>query len=341
MRTSRRPQEPLDLADFDLLLPRQPGTALPEARQDLLEDALWAEAHRTAPDAPRARARRTAWIALPVAAAVIGCAVVVVPDGSGTDTRSPRAGVSLEAGTAAGLPATVDRISLAAARQPALEPRQDQYIYVESKVTGGWVDRTGGKERLVVSPLHSRQVWRSPDGLKSFIYEPDHTFMDRNGEDLDLDPAREVPDRGSYNSVKALPTDPGVLLENLYQGGRMGDPQADWTAFGEVGRLLEEQIATPEISAALFKAAAGIPGVTLMDRTTDATGRAGIALTHTGPDRRQEWIFDRNTYEYLGQREVLVKPYRGLEPGAVTHETVVVKRAVVDAKKELPGGGTL
>lgn len=341
MRTSRRPQEPLDLAEFDLLLPRRPEAALPEARQDLLEEALWAEARRTAPEAPRARARRTAWIALPVAAAVIGCAVVVAPDGAGTGTRSPEAGASLEAGTARGLSATVDRISLAAARQPALEPRQDQYIYVESKVTGGWVDRAGGKEKLVVSPLHSRQVWRSPDGLKSFTYEPGHKFMDRNGEDLDLDPSREAPDRGSYNSVRTLPTDPGALLENLYQGGKVGDPQADWTAFGEVGRLLEEQIATPEISAALFKAAARIPGVTLADRTTDATGRPGIALTHTGPDRRQEWIFDRNTYEYLGQREVLVKPYRGLEPGAVTYETVVVKRAVVDAKRELPGGGKL
>ncbi|RLU86936.1 hypothetical protein CTZ27_24470 [Streptomyces griseocarneus] len=355
MRTSRRPQEPLDPGDFDLLLPRLPRqveTALPQARQDLLEEALWAEACRTAPSTPsalRSRARRTAWIALPAAAAVIVAAVVVAPGGSGasgtsgTDTRLPKTGARLEPGTPKGLSATVDRISLAAARLPALEPRQDQYIYVESKVTGGWVDRAGGKEKLVVSPLHSRQVWRSPDGLRSFVHEPDHKFMDKNGEDLDLDPSqsREVTDRSSYNSVKALPTDPDALLARLYGAGRMGDPQADWTAFGEVGQLLEEQIATPEISAALFKAAAKIPGVTLMDRAADATGRPGIAITHTGPDSRQEWIFDRSTYQYLGQREVLIRPYRGLEPGAVTYETVVVKRAVVDAKKELPDGGTL
>ncbi|MEV6672178.1 CU044_5270 family protein [Streptomyces sp. NPDC051162] len=344
MRTSRRPQKPLDLGDFDLLLPRQVETSLPEARQNLLEEALWAEAHRTAPSAPRSRSRRTVWIALPVAAAVIGGAVIVAPDGSGapsTDTRPPKAGVTLESGTAKGLSSAVDRISLAAARLPALEPRQDQYIYVESKVTGGWVDRAGGKEKLVVSPLHSRQVWHSPDGLRNFVYEPGHKFMDKNGEDLDLDHSGEVADRGSYNSVKALPTDPDALLARFYGSGRMGDPQADWTAFGEVGQLLEEQIAAPRISAALFKAAARIPGVALVDRATDATGRAGIAITHTGPDSRQEWIFDRNTYQYLGQREVLVKPYRGLEPGAITYETVVVKRAVVDAKKELPDGRTL
>ncbi|MCC3771623.1 hypothetical protein K6I34_004686, partial [Streptomyces sp. UNOC14_S4] len=143
MRTSRRPQEPLDLGDFDLLLPRQAETVLPQGRQDLLEEALWAEVNatacRTVPSAPRSRARRTAWIALPVAAAVIGGVVLVAPDGSGAsgvDAHPPKAGVRLESGTAKGLSAAVDRISLAAARLPALEPRQDQYIYVESKVTG-------------------------------------------------------------------------------------------------------------------------------------------------------------------------------------------------------------
>ncbi|MFI9307368.1 CU044_5270 family protein [Streptomyces triculaminicus] len=344
MRTSRRPQEPLDLGDFDLLLPRQAETALPKARQSLLEEALWAEAHRTVPCAPRSRARRTAWIALPAAAAVTAGAVIFAPGGSGapgTDARPPKAGVQLESGAVTGLSATVDRISLAAARQPALEPRQDQYIYVESKVTGGWVDRTGGKEKLVVTPLHSRQVWHSPDGLKGFVYEPGHAFMDKNGEDLDLDPARETTGWGSYNSVKQLPTDPDVLLKRLYRWGKTGDPQADWTAFGEIGQLLEEQIATPEVSAALFKAAAKIPGVTLVDKAVDATGRTGVAITHTGPNSRQEWIFDRNTYQYLGQRDVLVKPYRGLEPDTVTRETVVIKRAVVNAKKELPDGTTL
>ncbi|MGA5132815.1 hypothetical protein ACPCTO_23720 [Streptomyces olivoreticuli] len=60
---------------------------------------------------------------------------------------------------------------------------------------------------------------------------------------------------------------------------------------------MDEQIAPPEISAALFKAAAEIPGVALVDKATDAT--------------------------------------------AVTSESVVVKRAVVNAKRELPGGGTI
>ncbi|WP_162890320.1 hypothetical protein [Streptomyces olivoreticuli] len=76
-------------------------------------------------------------------------------------------------------------------------------------------------------------------------------------------------------------------------------------------------------------------------RDQRATGRTGVAITHTYRNSRQEWISDADTYECLGRREVLVEPYRGLEPGAVTSESVVVKRAVVNAKKELPGGGTL
>ncbi|MGK5733009.1 hypothetical protein [Streptomyces sp. URMC 124] len=76
---------------------------------------------------------------------------------------------------------------------------------------------------------------------------------------------------------------------------------------------------TPEGSAALFEAAARIPGVALMDGAADATDPAGIAVAHTGPNSHQEWIFGRNTYEYLGRREILVKPYRGLESGALTY----------------------
>ncbi|GGX97965.1 CU044_5270 family protein [Streptomyces hiroshimensis] len=366
--------EPLDHAEFGLLLPRPADGGLSAARQQQLREHLMAEIGRAAdpvPDlvpgdgtgavttrpAPRPRMRRAVRIAVPAAAAasaaaVIAGVVLLSPGSAGTDSRGQNPGtggrpgaVSADSGTVAGttkgLPAVMDRISLAAERQPAPEPRPDQFIYVESRVSGIKSERSGGKERFRVTSLHPRQVWLSPDSRKSFIYEPEHPFMDKKGEDLDVGdgPADELPH--SYASLKALPSDPDALLKQLYRGASVGDPQADWSAFEEIGQILGEQLVPPRISAALYKAAAKIPGVTFVDEATNPDGRKGIAVTFTAGFGRQEWIFDRDTYEYIGQRSVLVKEHWGLAPGTEYFRSAIVRRAVVDAKKELPGGGRI
>ncbi|MEU5426666.1 CU044_5270 family protein [Streptomyces olivoreticuli] len=339
--------ESLDHAEFDLLLPAPGDPALPADRHTLLKEHLMDEITRTAPAAARPRLRRTAWIALPVAATLVASAMAISQWGPGADAHDGvRAGgataepevLRLEPGTTEGLPAAVERISLAAAKQPALEPRADQFIYVESKVSFLRGENNNGKEKNWITPIHQRQIWKSPDGTKGFLYEPGHGLIDKKGEDLDDGEHGTGDHRHSYNSLKALPTDPDALLKRLYQGGKPGDHDADWMAFKEIGQLLQEQIAPPSTSAALYKAAARIPGVTLVDRTVDAAGRPGIAIAFTIGDSRKEWVFDKNTYDYLGQREVLLKAAYGMEPGTVTGQTTVVRRAVVDAKKELPDG---
>ncbi|MEU3753340.1 sigma factor-like helix-turn-helix DNA-binding protein [Streptomyces olivoreticuli] len=51
-------------------------------------------------------------------------------------------------------------------------------------------------------------------------------------------------------AAEALPTDPGVLLKRLRRGGKSGDAQDDWSAFGEIGQLLDEQMAARSIRVA-------------------------------------------------------------------------------------------
>jgi hypothetical protein len=46
----------------------------------------------------------------------------------------------------------------------------------------------------------------------------------------------------------------------------------------QVGDLLRESDASPELRAALFKVAAGIPGVKLLGTVTDSDGRSGTAI---------------------------------------------------------------
>ena len=66
----------------------------------------------------------------------------------------------------------------------------------------------------------------------------------------------------------------------------------------------------PRLVAALYRAAAFIPGVRIVPNTVDAAGRPGIGVTlssRPGPGRprptratRIDWIFDRQSYRFLG-----------------------------------------
>jgi len=74
----------------------------------------------------------------------------------------------------------------------------------------------------------------------------------------------------------------------------------------------------------------------------DAAGRHGVAvarLDETG-GQREEWIFDKKSHVFLGEREVQVKQNKGTEalikPGTVTFTSAVINRAVVDGIKQTP-----
>ncbi|MEU2575463.1 hypothetical protein ACIP3B_21780 [Streptomyces anulatus] len=90
----------------------------------------------------------------------------------------------------------------------------------------------------------------------------------------------------------------------------------------------------------LYRAAARIPGVVLVDDSVDAAGRHGVAIARTDETdgARTEWICDRGTYTYLGERTVQTRDAEGIEAGAVWGRTAVTDRAVVDAVKQRPAG---
>ena len=71
---------------------------------------------------------------------------------------------------------------------------------------------------------------------------------------------------------------------------------------------------TPELTSALYRAAAKIPGVMLVDDATDAAGRHGVAIARPDETRgaRSEWIFDRKTFAYLGERTVQMRDVDGV-----------------------------
>ncbi|MFC8359511.1 CU044_5270 family protein [Streptomyces griseorubiginosus] len=257
-------------------------------------------------------------------------------DGGTALATGPALTTRIGAADAKGAPQLLERISLAAADTSAPTPRKGQYIYIASKVADTYVKTVGDKSEAVSNELHSRQVWNSLDGRDGWLIEAGQT------SDKGITLKSDVPFSGAYNALAGLPTDPDALLQRIYrESDAVRDPEVprDQAAFVAIGDLLFESYPPPEVGAALYKAAAKIPGVVSVDDAVDATGRHGVAIARESDGERTEWIFDKKTLRFLGERIVVVKAPADslLKVGTVTHTSAITERAVVDAAKQVPG----
>ena len=235
----------------------------------------------------------------------------------------------------------LSRVAGAAARSQAAVVNDRSFAYVESQVSFG----TDGAP--APAQTHERQIWLPvadwcagglliEHGQRTSLKFPSSGVSVSDGNGAPPTPAREkCPDRGSlsdptYRLLQSLPTDPQVLLHRirlLQTGGRSPDAEA----FGTIGDLIRESVMPPRVSAALYRAAALIPGVTVISSSTDAIGRPGVAVSLTVRSEQQEWIFDRHTYQLLGERD--------FQNGILVGKTAILGRAIVDRSGELPPGG--
>ncbi|KND34271.1 hypothetical protein IQ60_12430 [Streptomyces europaeiscabiei] len=309
-----------------------------------------APAWSRAPRPARRPGRRPVLVGVAAALVLAAAGVAGLAGSSGGSGRAvaPPAGavpapvVQVVRGSTAGLAGAVAEISGAAARAELPEPGPGQFLYVRSEVS--WLvswEGTDGKNRSYVDEIHPREVWMSPDGDKGWLMEPYKEAVDRDGITLD-DPegGGRTLNSPSYDYLRTLPTDPGLLLKKIYdETGGMGNGP-DQQAFSTIGDLLREQVVPPKLAAGLYRAAARIPGVVLLDDSVDAAGRHGVAIARTdeADGARTEWIFDRETYTYLGERTVQTRDAEGIEAGTVRGRTAVTDRAVVDAVKQRPAG---
>ncbi|MGW6402004.1 CU044_5270 family protein [Streptomyces sp. NPDC055134] len=135
-----------------------------------------------------------------------------------------------------------------------------------------------------------------------------------------------------YRHLSTLPTDPDAMLRRLRgTAPEHSGQRADQAMLVLVGDLIRDALVLPEVGAALYRAAARIPGVTVVKGVKDAAGRPGIAVARKDPDNpsRDEWIFDVKTHEFLGERTVATEAWSGgVKKGQVTSNTAVVDRGV-------------
>ncbi|MCX5230084.1 CU044_5270 family protein [Streptomyces sp. NPDC006553] len=328
---------------------------LPPGRHQFHKERLMSQIHddRSAAAArtPRNPFLRKA-ILLPAATVLAGALAVGVLVFTPGDARTPldRATgpaltTTIGAVDAKGAPRLLDRISLAAAGAEAPNGRAGQYIYIETRSANTHVKTVDGESSLVSDPLHTRQSWRSPDGLKGWLIEPGNT----GPEGITLEGRDEqgnvpTPHLGapSHDYLASLPTDPDALLRKIYDETEGQGNGKDQQAFTTIGDLLVESWPTPKLTAALYRAAAKIPGVVMVDSATDAAGRKGVAVARLDETsgQRTEWIFDSKTFTFLGERTVQVKGDGGegglIKPGTVVFTHAIMVRAYVDDIKVTP-----
>ncbi|MFE5191043.1 CU044_5270 family protein [Streptomyces sp. NPDC056628] len=329
---------------------------LPAGRHQFHKEQLMARIHEdlrttTRPEPPRRRPnpflRRT--VLLPAAALALAGAVAggfalrggAADGGTTTLATGPALTTTVGAADAKGAPRLLDRISLAAADTSTPTPRKGQYIYIASKVASTYPRTVGDTTTVVSEELHPRQVWNSLDGKDGWLIEPGQT----GGEGIAL--AGKVGMSGAYDVLATLPTDPDALLRRIYRQSdatRDHEVPRDQAAFVAIGDLLTESYPPAGVSAALYKAAAKIPGVVMVEDAVDATGRHGVAIAREDgtAGERTEWIFDKKTLRFLGERIVVVKAVEDspFEVGTVTFTSAITQRAVVDANKQVPGAAS-
>ncbi|MER5518611.1 CU044_5270 family protein [Streptomyces sp. NPDC002763] len=336
---------------------------LPPGRHQFHKERMMAQIHQTqaaerTAEQPADRARRLRLprpaIALPaLAAALAGVVVVgVVASGGGNGVKDegvatgPALTTTVGAATSNGVPQLLDRIALAAADTSHPDVKPGQYVYVESKSADTFVKSTDAGTSLASHELHTRQVWRSADGTKGWLIDPAVNDSPA-GETLSLpDEQGNTPEANlnspSYDYLAKLTTDPDALLAKIYKETKGQGNSPDQEAFATIGDLLGESYPPAKLYPALFKAAAKIPGVVVVNDAVDAAGRHGVAVARLDATsgEREEWIFDRKSDVFLGERTVQVERRTDadalIEPGTVLFTNAVMNRAIVDGIKQTP-----
>jgi hypothetical protein len=173
-----------------------------------------------------------------------------------------------------------------------------------------------------------RESWVAIDGTRRWLdgRQP--------GADFRVGP-REKPfhvgdEAMSYDQFLSLPRDAEALHARLRQAAvdcECGH-SVDNETFVIVGDLLRENPIPADLEAALLRSAALIPGIKLIESERDVAGRPGVGVAVDYRGFRNTLIFNRDSYELLGENE--------RNNGEVTGGSAVIESGVVRSMTALP-----
>ena len=324
-----------------------PPAVLARGRDRLMNRAE-AEATAGEQDNVRTLPVRRPWrrAALATAAAAVIAASFVVADVVGPGDRP---GASAEAAEVLSDAAT----ATIATSDPVVGP--GQYLLVDTTAVYSATTSTGTEEYFwlesqdgqvyVPADLSAEWVWnREPRVPVQFFDEQSRQLAESQQLDL-LDRGELVrgPAGDFYGSEPSIlgnipleealgssPRDPRQLLDLIYEQTQGSGPTPDEAAFNAIADSLRTGVIPADLRAALYGAAALVPGVTVLDPQAAMDGRVGISL---GMDTRfsgsrTEMIIDPKTGLLIGEREVLLEAQYGAPAGTVISWTAVTTSVV-------------
>jgi hypothetical protein len=293
---------------------------------------------------PHRRLRRAGWISGSTIAALAIAAALVL---SNT--------VGLAGWRGAAAPAAADVLNQAAlttitTSDPVVGPGQylevkTDAVYSASSNIGTYLATQNGQLYIPYRKVDD-WVWVRDPQTAAQTFGPDSRKAASAIGGEDTGDLLRAPEGAFYNGapsdsgLSSLPRNPTQLLNYIYRTTLGQGVSPDGEALSFIADTLRTGDVPADLRAALYKAAAGIPGVEVVDREATLDGRTGIAIGRDESNGiRQEIIIDPATGLMIGERQVLTRPnvIPGVPVGASIGWTAVTT-SVVDSA---PGGGSV
>ncbi|WP_427922776.1 CU044_5270 family protein [Streptomyces sp. cg40] len=300
--------DPQELAE---LLPAPGRPVLSRDRHRVLREHLMqhiAQEHDTIREqspttAPRRPARRRlVLVAVPLAlAAAVGLGVVAVDN-----ARDGKDGSAAADGHRKAVQ-LLDRIALAAADRTAVTVRDDQFVYTKSQGSAAEL----GVHFSSAAELSQHKGFFTPQPYNGAVRQEQWDSVDGRTDGLRkgvavADPARKMVmgmDGSGYltfRQLQALPVDPDALLKKFSSDAKVPAARRTETVVENLGAIVGEATLLPDLSAAIYRAMAELPGVSVVDHVKDAAGREGVGLTFKDAPKGYAWVFDSSSLVYRG-----------------------------------------
>jgi hypothetical protein len=243
----------------------------------------------------------------------------------------------------------LQRAATAALAQPV--PQAGQFIYTKTRTVSEW------------KPTTVTRTWTSADGAAqgASALAPCPAWYDLHGVPdvlpagwfyyqgrpyrpsclMALPGSKHLPAPQTYAGLQTLPTDPATLL--AYIGAHyqpifkiVPDTTAsiEWDGLRQI--LAGNVIVPPKLGAAIFRAAAMLPGIRLLPDARDAAGGRGIAVAAPLGPRGEPWlldelIFDPGTYRFIGSQVVVARTIgKQARRGTVFNAMAVLRTAITN-----------
>ena len=283
------------------------------------------------------RRSRFAIMAGVVVAAAVTIAVVAVVVSSGGDGAAPVpvAAPTLSSPASGVLPFArpasaaeyLENAAWTAERKPWKNPRPDQFMYIETLQLRNKPayenEHPNDPIKAGMGENRKLQEWNSIDGQTRASYKDGRLVVTRRGE------GGETWDRIAWSTITSM-TSPDKVPDGVPGPGSMG--------IG-LDAFIGQYVVPPNVQAAIFRHLAQTPGMVINPDAVNIDGRPAVGLGRIIEGYlSQELLFDKQTYQFIGERLVAVKDHvtHGDDGDSVSHrgdvyrQVIYSKMAIVD-----------